>query len=320
MEANRLSDEEALAWMARRSSGTMTQEDVRAFEAWRRKPENAAAFERLEGVDARLGAIEDMILAKSFEDELHERADNLEPASLPRRAIAAGIAVSLLAGAAIFAIPRGEDDPVRYATSRGELKAVALADGSKAELNTETRLSVSYSGKERAVALAGGEALFSVERNARRPFVVSTAHSRVVVTGTVFNVATDALKTEVSVVSGAVDVTVAGGAQVTVLAGKQLVIDAETMAGVVQLFDPNLSLAWRLGKARFDATPLGDVLADLNRYFKKPITLAEPELATLPVTGEFDLKDQQTAVNALVVAFGLEQTAQPARIVLARKN
>lgn len=98
--------------------------------------------------------------------------------------------------------------------------------------------------------------------------------------------------------------------------GQQIKIDNNGRGGTILNFDANNALAWRNGKARYNTAPLGSVITDLNRYFERPIVLGDPSLADLSVTGEFDVEDQQTVVNALTVAFSLEQTLAPSQIIL----
>ena len=88
----------------------------------------------------------------------------------------------------------------------------------------------------------------------------------------------------------------------------------------LERYDPALVLAWRGGKARFREEPLEEVLISLNRYFKTPIELGDDGLANLPVTGEFDIRDRDTAVKALTLAFNLESRTEPSRVILNRRE
>ena len=59
-----------------------------------------------------------------------------------------------------------------YATQRGEVRLVPLADGSRMTLNTASRAEIRFSRSERRVVLTDGEALFDVAKDAARPFYV----------------------------------------------------------------------------------------------------------------------------------------------------
>ena len=110
------------------------------------------------------------------------------------------------------------------------------------------------------------------------------------------------------------------GPVATLLAGDTIEISAEGSPGAITRYDPSIVLAWRSGKARFREEPLGNVLHSLNRYFDTPIELGDPSLADLPVTGEFDVRDRDTTVRALTLAFNLEGKEEPARIMLNPKQ
>jgi len=84
---------------------------------------------------------------------------------------------------------------------------MSLPDGSVLELNSGARATARlYEGK-RVVQLLEGEIFFSVQHDPSRPFVVEAGESRIVVTGTRFNVRYDAQTTQVSVESGSVNVS-----------------------------------------------------------------------------------------------------------------
>lgn len=317
-------DDAAALWAMRRRSGMLTPAEERALEAWRRQSdENALALKETE---AALGAVEahgEVLLAEEFERQLHEAAAQEESRTRPRpmRLAASLAAAALLSAAAIFAVREFASPPrpalVAYETAIGEAQTIALSDGSKAELNTASKIAVTYTRTERSVELIAGEAFFDVEKDQARPFIVRTPHAAITVTGTSFNTFSDGDRSAVHVVTGVVDVAPRFGPSSTLLAGDMIEIGADGEASGVIRFDPSLILAWRGGKARFRDEPLGEVVASLNRYFSTPIILENETLAALPVTGEFDIRDRATAVKALALIFGLEARDEPARTVLS---
>ena len=80
-----------------------------------------------------------------------------------------------------------------------------LADGSRIELNTDTRLTVSYTPAERVIYLKHGEAHFVVVSDKHRPFVVYTDIGAVRAVGTAFRVRVLEADVEVTVADGIVD-------------------------------------------------------------------------------------------------------------------
>ncbi len=314
-------DDLAAYWMARKMSGAMKAEERRSFEEWlNAAEENRRAFTETERALSLSDALDVDVLTAEFERELHEEA-SVRRMSTRRMAIAASIMLAATAvTGALFMRNFAAPAPEIYATATGDARVVALDDGSQIDLNAQTRIEVAYSGAQRSVKLAAGQAFFNVERDRARPFVIDAGDATITVTGTAFDVSKYGDGVVVSVQSGAVDVKPQFGPSAVLLAGDQVAIDAEGVASEVIRFDPGNVFAWRSGKARFNERPLGEVVAELNRHFKTPITLGDATLASLPVTGEFDIRDQDAAIRALEFSFDLDAQAAPARIVLAPRE
>lgn len=316
-------DGDAAYWVMRRQSGTMSPGEARDLEIWRQaSDENRRTLAELETGLSRLDLIGEALLAEEFEKQLNDAAQHKNHVlRTPMMRIAASVAVVALVSSAAFLSskalrPQASPEFVAYDTTVGESEKIKLADGSQAQLNTASEIAVRFSKTERRVDLIAGEAFFDVDKDHARPFVVETSNGSITVTGTSFNVLSDMDRTSVHVLSGVVDVAPRFGQASTLLAGDMVEIDSGGRASAVLRFDPSLVLAWRGGKARFRDEPLGDVVRSLNRYFPTPIALADSTLAELPVTGEFDVRDRDTAVKALALIFGLEASEEPARTVL----
>jgi ferric-dicitrate binding protein FerR (iron transport regulator) len=55
----------------------------------------------------------------------------------------------------------------------------------------------------------------------------------------------------------------------------------------------------------FSNTPLADVLTQFNRQNRQQLTLADPALGTLPISGAFRLSDPAAFIRLLAAAHGL---------------
>ena len=93
-------------------------------------------------------------------------------------------------------------------TDSGEMKTIALADGSIIKLNYQSKLSYpeSFSGDIRNVTLFEGEAFFKVARDETKPFRVLHGNNSVEVLGTEFNIHFRKNRSKVSVSEGKVRV------------------------------------------------------------------------------------------------------------------
>lgn len=314
-------EEAAAEWRARFASGVVSDVDRAAFKRWLSNSENRSVYESLGAALEAAEEIEFDLLEEAFALELGEAAEDARVAQRRRFAFAASIAAVALAGVASFAFLAPQKPPaIAFATEIGERRTVKLPDGSVVELNTNTELRVSQSGRLRDATLVRGEAVFNVERDPDRPFRVAAGSAEITVTGTVFGVSALGDGSSVYVVSGAVDVAgkISGGE--TLLAGDSIIVDKNGVSAQPRKFDPRDLLAWRHGKTRFSDAPLDEVLSDLNRYFEKPVVAGEPGLAQLPVSGEFDIRDQATALRAVALVHQLDVEEQADQFVLRRRR
>jgi transmembrane sensor len=177
---------------------------------------------------------------------------------------------------------------------------VALPDGSSFDLNTDSRIWVDYSERQRVIRLERGEAYFKVAHDTQRPFWVRAGDTWVRAVGTAFNVYLRPTGVEVTVSEGTVSVVNATANQpppsdaaitrsaAAVTAGEQA--DVHGRAEVIHELDSaQLSrlLAWRKSSLYFQDQPLGDVVNELMRYTTLKIELDDEELRQLPVGGTF---------------------------------
>src|SRR5690606_20513701 len=98
--------------------------------------------------------------------------------------------------------PGGE----RYASNVGEVRRIALDDGSYMLLNTDSLAVIQFSEARRDVRLEKGEALFEVAKDPQRPFVVNAGDLTVKAVGTAFVVRREDSSVEVTVTEGVVEV------------------------------------------------------------------------------------------------------------------
>ena len=107
----------------------------------------------------------------------------------PVLAIAAGAVLACAMGARAWSHWLAQPLMVKTcSTARGEQSEVQLDDGSRLWLDGATWLEVRYYPTRREVTLFDGQALFSVEEDATRPFQVRAGPLRATVTGARFAV------------------------------------------------------------------------------------------------------------------------------------
>lgn len=235
-----------------------------------------------------------------------------------------GRLATALAAAAAFAAAawlwQGGLDDLRsdHVTAVGGQDEIALADGSRMLLNTDTALAVEMDDAERRVRLFRGEALFEVARDPARPFIVDTDDGEVRVTGTAFNLRATGGGTVVSVLKGRVSVTPAAADQpVRLQRGQQVVVGPDGV-GPVTGFDPTAVTAWQRGQVVFYRTPLGQVVQELNRYQYGRILVLSDRARDLEVTGVFDARNPPAVIDVIEAALDLDVVRLTDRLILLR--
>lgn len=158
---------------------------------------------------------------------------------------------------------------VTLSTPRGGQYRVTLSDGTRVWLNAASSLSypTTFTEKDRSVTLRG-EAYFEVSPNASQPFIVHTPNQDIKVLGTGFNISCyqDENRTVTTLVTGSVKLESKGGAASLQLhPGEQAVLHNSNFD--VAEVDVSLYTAWKDGDFRFRATPLVEVLHQIERWY-----------------------------------------------------
>lgn len=212
-------------------------------------------------------------------------------------------------------------------TAVGEQRTLNLEDGTRVELNTDSHLVVKYDHDTRTVIMKSGEAYFQVARE-RRPFIVIAGARKILALGTAFTVRRDETADDPLIV--------------TLIEGRVAVepVDAPAVASMVPASDvkvlnpgerlrvrrqdppaldaPSMDKAtcWMRGQLIFDHTPLGEAIAEFNRYSSLKITVASPGAAAIPVGGIFRISDSKSFARAVAETYNLRLTLRDNELVL----
>ena len=222
-----------------------------------------------------------------------------KPWSMPR--LAAAAAVVLLGVVAVWRVLFA---PPHYSTGTGERTATFLADGSRAELSSETDLEWLGGTCDRRVRLNRGEALFEVHSDPHCPFRVFLGRDAIEVLGTQFDVYRHRDGGEqVSVLEGRVRIhgVAAGGGQpwqLDVGAGQEAIWSNGGPASV-RPFNSDATTAWREDRLEFYREPLARVVEQLQRYITIPIRIADPRLLTVLVNANLRVDERHIRASVL---------------------
>ena len=310
---------ETADWFARLNQRRVTAADVKAFSDWRREPENAAAFDRMQAMwdaagtlaeDPAMAALSDAARSRGRSDRRRgvRRLVGLAPIG------AAGVLACVVAtGWWIWSIQQ----PQTYGAAVGERRTVALADGSRITLDTESRVEVRLTDARRAVTLVAGQARFDVQGDAARPFVVKAGGTEVTATGTRFDVRRFGAGARVVLVDGRVAVQDdrTPGKRWTLAPGQQIVTTSTEPA--VAASDLVAATSWTTGRLTFRETPVSVAVAEINRYNRHRIEVRDPRVSSARVSGVFDADDAEGFVAALQDLYTLQaERFADGRIVL----
>lgn len=312
-------EQAALAWLARRHSGHWTANDATAHAAWlAADPEHPAAWQRAEAMWHELAGLRPFAAAEL-------RTMHARPASSnTRTGWVAGLAFagvgSIALGIALL-LPGSFGPTQTHQTARGEHRSVMLADGSRIELNTASRVEIDYGLGCRCVRLPGGEAVFHVAHGDPRPFNVAIAQGTIRDIGTAFWVRDQANRQDVAVLEGEIEVTTKdGSAPRHLAAGERLAWDRAghpLQANARPLDD---LLAWRQGALIFSDAPLTEVIAEFARYHAVNIEL-DTRLGNYRLSGKLPSADLDGLLALIRSAYGVDvRRPAPDRLSILLKS
>lgn len=343
-------EEAASEWLIRRDSPSWSNDDQRQFDEWLGASSlHRVAYLRLEAAwedAARLKALGAGIPG----DEPPPRGQwnlgphfNPPPAEGPRNSAEEGAPVQmrrpasgrrtlvrlslaatvlLMVGTTLYVLVVGRGDD--YRTAVGRIETVALADGSRVTLNTDSEIRVQVTAGERDVELMHGEAFFEVAKDARRPFVVTAGGKRVIAVGTQFSVRQEPAGVEVVVTEGRVRVeeggVSSGGEPSQEVLTPGTIAHAGTAGVLVQresVAQAEVRLAWRSGILMFRDQTLAEAVAEFNRYNERQIVIVDPSVAALRIEGNFRATNVDAFVRLLESGFPVHASSEGERIVLS---
>ncbi|KAF1030670.1 MAG: Protein FecR [Pseudomonas sp.] len=288
--------DEAAQWFTRVQDRPLDADERSRFDAWRAEhPEHQYEFDVLQG----LWSAADLLPKARLQALCEAPVQPPKRRQVLRYAVAAGV-VAVALGLGVFGLTRPAPYDAEFRTALGEQRQVTLPDGSVMDLNSRSVVAVHYVSGWRRVELKQGEAMFSVQHDTSRPFVVATGVGQVTVTGTRFDVRRDDDQTRVAVESGTVKVKGnASGDVVTLTAGRGTQIDGQGRVAAAYAVNAEELTAWRSGKLVFNNALLGDVAREVSRYREQPLRVNAPAVANLRLTSVFKSNDTDALLKAL---------------------
>ncbi|MGH8113323.1 MAG: FecR family protein [Rhodanobacteraceae bacterium] len=184
-----------------------------------------------------------------------------------------------------------------FSTGRGQERTTRLPDHTVLRLDADSRVVVHFSRARREVAVERGQAYFEVAADPGRPFGVRAGPVSIRDIGTAFNVYRHSAATTVTVVEGNVQVSDPGapapssrapaGSVVRLGPGEQVKVSDSGRVLAYGTADMWQTLAWMHGRITFEAMPITEVASRFNRYNATQITVVDPSIGAIRITGTF---------------------------------
>ncbi|MGE8189663.1 FecR family protein [Pseudomonas sp. NPDC086278] len=285
---------EAAAWLTLLHDDVVSEGDRAACDAWcNADPRHGVALARMRVL---WGSLDQLPAAPA-------RVALKQAFAKPGAGLAGrGTQALVLLGVLLCGWVGSDNLPIWLADQRtgvGERREVALADGSRLQLNSNSALDVKFDSQHRTIELLSGEVLVTVAKDAQRPFVVHTEQGTATALGTKYLVkrAADG-STVVSVLESVVAAKPDGAEAVKVKAGEQTILSN----GHVQAPQPignTDPAAWTRGLLKVDDRPLSEVLQTLANYRHGLVRFDAQALQGLRVSGVFRLDDTDASLATL---------------------
>ncbi|HEY4249238.1 MAG TPA: FecR domain-containing protein [Lacunisphaera sp.] len=290
-------EQQAALWSARLTTGSLSDAERLELARWLGvDPENRRVLARYRELCGQLDEQLPALLDPAETEELIAQTATRARWRRGAWTLGAVAATVVMAGLTWWLTPQTVE------TLPAERRSLALADGSRVDLNARSKLQIDLGRRERRVRLSQGEGFFHVAHDSSRPFFVETPQGEIRVTGTIFNVRqTMDAAVEVTVLEGAVQVRARQSPADPVplrpteqarLSGREVTVQTLTPEAM------QAAVTWRTGQAAFEAAPLGEALERFAAYTGRDI-IVSPEARKLRVGGRYSLDDTDGFLAAI---------------------
>jgi len=338
---------EAASWFTTMHSGEVDRETREAFEAWLHADrahkvayrEFEQAYRDLAYVAVEAGVDLDEALDRKRCGWRMLLAEWAGKPAFGRRFVLPAFAVALATALVFLA---NVDLPTRapeqmatpgYATQLAEIKDFTLEDGTRITLGASSEITADFTQTARKVTLVEGEAFFEVAKDPSRPFFVAAQDTLVRVVGTKFDVKRSAEIVHVSVLEGVVEVMKPDNVEEAIETGetsgadKQVLTAGERVSAARRVALPEARQvnqappgAWREGRLAYEDASLAEIVADLNRYYSRPIRIVSPDVGDLRSTVAIQISEVEQVFDVLEAIQPIKVDTSGSREIVIRKR
>lgn len=284
---NTPAQEQAIAWLIQTRDPSFADWD--GFTAWlEADPEHVRAYDAVSVADAAL------------DGQVTRR--HAAPVRRLRWPVLGGAIAAAMALAAVLSpiLNQPGFKPQEIASAPGQKLTVRLADGSRIDMNGDTRLVIEG---PRHARLDRGEALFTVVHDDARPFEVVSGTAVVRDVGTVFNIVREPMNFTVTVSEGEV-IFNPDRENVHLPAGRKLEETGDRV--LVTALDPAQVGGWRQGRLIYRGASMERVAADLTRGLGMTVA-ADRSVSAQPFSGIIQIEGRgEGALRSAAMILGVD--------------
>ncbi len=315
---------EAYDWVARLIAGQVGPDDLKALKAWLGQSSvHAQAYREARRVWDALGPVASASMSRRSNEEavghpgfplgLHSSSRRLG-----RRAFLGGA----LAASAAYLIVRPPMDlwpsytelSADYRTGTGEQRQISVAQNVSLDLNTQTSVAIrSQTPQSLQLELISGEAFISTGLTPTHVKVFAGEGS-ITSDEANFNLRRKDASVSICCLTGALKVGWQNMSE-TLVAGQQVSYNDVGMGPVVAA-GAEAATAWKQGLLIFDATPVSQVVEEVNRYRGGRILLMNDDIGRRQLSARLRITEVDKVVNQIVHIFGAKATTLPGGIVI----
>ena len=283
-------DAQAASWFTH-NRNNRSRASRKAFAQWLEQPGHAQAYQQFEQLWDDLAALKQ--LNKPVELRPRRKAHWRPALAAAAALVCALLASNLGAPAASF--------QQQVASQEGQPRSITLPDGSRLDLNANTRVRVEFDAERRLVHLDQGQVFLDVAPNKERPLFVDAGTARVRVVGTAFDLRRGQQELVLSVDHGLVAFEAPGERREPLLLGARERAVYNLARGDLsrQTLGDGEVADWRSGHVSFRNRELASLVDELSLYRPAAVLLADPALARYRVSGNLDVNDPDALLNAL---------------------
>lgn len=220
--------------------------------------------------------------------------------------VAAMLLLPLMTAAGVYFYMSNAEisEPLIVSVERGQKASIVLPDGSKAWLNSLSKLTYTNDfNKKKRVLKLNGEAYFEVAHNPEKPFIVESKEITVEALGTSFGMEAydeDELVSSI-LMEGKVKVTTPNG--VTTLLPNERVLYDKTNNKAIKTNVTNAKdfTGWIHNTMRFENESLNEIAKSIQRNYNVKIIFDSERLKNLRYTGTVENNSLESVLNIITL-------------------